>query len=268
MGTSNGVSTLPKTTHSSRTRKAVVIDCEMVGTGGGKSEVISLAAVDFLTGEQLVHSLVKPHQPILDWRTKIHGISPAMMAVARAQNLTLDGWQGARAELFKHVDENTILIGQSLDRDLAPLRIQHDKIVDSAILASDTVFGSTGKPRYWRLGLQTLCQELVGLEIRGGASPRSVSATHDGREDALATREVVLWCLQNEAAFRAWAIQKREAYQKQPPRNRGKRNQGQKARAKYSAPPRQYEESEYSAATHWEDVVPWEVWPKSPPDWD
>lgn len=212
VGVTNNVddtpSILPRQNHNAR--RAVAIDCEMVGVQGGKSEVISLSAVDFLTGEEILHSLVRPHQPVVQWRTNIHGISPAILSMERAQGSLLAGWPAARAELFKHVDENTILVGHSLHHDLCPLRIQHDKIVDSAILASDTVFGrQEGKPRYWGLSLQKLCEELVGLRIREASSRK----THDGLEDALATREVVLWCMRNETAFKAWADDKLEAFE-------------------------------------------------------
>lgn len=161
-------SPLPKARAGSGARKAVSIDCEMARLENGTNGVISMAVVDFLTGEKIITSLVQPHEPVDNWKTKLHGISPALIASERAKNAVLDGWQAARAELFKHVDEDTILIGQSLNHDLKPLRIQHDKIVDSAVMASEAVHGRGSKPNYWGLGLRILCEELPKIKIRQG----------------------------------------------------------------------------------------------------
>lgn len=281
--------------HQATRRAAVVIDCEMVGVQGGKSEVISLAAVDFLTGDELVNALVRPHVPVVHWRTNVHGISPGVLSRARAQPGSglpvLGGWPAARAALFRHVDENTILIGHDLRQDLRPLRIHHEKIVDSVILASETVFWGDGVQRYWRLGLKTLCEELVGLKIReraasalpvGPGRRQNWGKTHDGREDALATRELVLWRIQNEAAFHSWADKKREAFELHQVEEEQRRRERQRKRqaANKSKRPRRpqaseaggsyrYEESDLSEEVlRWEDVVDWDMWPKSPPDSD
>lgn len=274
------------------TRAAVVIDCEMVGVQGGKSEVISLAAVDFLTGDELVNALVRPHVPVVHWRTNVHGISPGVLSTARAKlgrsQPVLGGWPAARAALFRHVDKNTILIGHDLRQDLRPLRIHHEKIVDSAILASETVFGGNGAQRYWRLGLKTLCEELVGLKIRERASSalpvgpgkrKNWGKTHDGREDALATRELVLWRIQNKAAFHSWADDKRRAFElhqveeeqrrRERQRKRQAANKSQRSRRPQASKADGLHQSDSSEEVlRWEDVVDWDMWPKSPPDSD
>ncbi|KAK7696826.1 hypothetical protein SLS64_014157 [Diaporthe eres] len=266
-----GYETLPlrQNDGSCRTRKAVVLDCEMVGVAGGASELVSLAAVDLLTGELLVNSLVHPRQPVVDWRTQIHGISPAGLLVARAQGLALDGWQAATAELFKHVDQDTVLIGQSLQYDLAALHIRHARVVDSAILASEAVFGTKGKPRYWNLGLKNLCSELLGLNIREGA-PLGVSKVHDGLEDVLATREVVLYWLEQPAAVKTWATGKRSSFWRAPGQSRRGRRGKTQARSQREDPwakYQRYDDNEYISdeeVLRWEDVIDYDMWPKSP----
>lgn len=266
-----GYETLPlrQNDGSCRTRKAVVLDCEMVGVAGGASELVSLTAVDFLTGELLLNSLVHPRQPVIDWRTQIHGISPAGLSVARAQGLALDGWQAATAELFKHVDQDTVLIGQSLQYDLAALHIRHARVVDSAILASEAVFGTKGKPRYWNLGLKNLCSELLGLNIREGA-PLGVSKVHDGLEDVLATREVVLYWLEQPTAVKTWAKGKRNGFWRAPGKSRKGRRGKTRARSQQEDPwakYQRYDDSEYMSdeeVLRWEDVIDYEMWPKSP----
>lgn len=245
----------------------MVLDCEMVGVEGGASELVSLTAVDFLTGELVVNSLVEPRQPVVDWRTQIHGISPAGLAMARARGLTLDGWQTARAELFKHVDQDTVLIGHSLQYDLAALHIRHACVVDSAILASEAVFGKKGKPRYWGLGLKDICNDLLGLKIREGA-PLSADKVHDGLEDVLAAREVVLCCLEQPAVFRTWARGKRNSFWRPQPRKvrRGKTQ----TRSQQSCPRTNDQEHDdedddciSDEILKWEDVIDYEMWPKS-----
>lgn len=251
-----------------RAREAVVLDCEMVGVAGGASELVSLTAVDFLTGEVIVNSLVHPRQPVVDWRTQIHGISSAGLAVARARGLALDGWQAATAELFRHVDRDTVLIGQSLQYDLAALHIRHARVVDSAILASEAVFGTKGKPRYWGLGLQNLCSELLGLKIREEA-PLGVSKVHDGLEDVLAAREVVLYWLEQPAAVKTWAKGKRNSFWRAPGQSRKGRRGKSRTRSQQKDPWENYQrhdDDEYLSdeVLRWEDVIDWEMWPKSP----
>src|ERR1700709_1274014 len=53
--------------------EAVVLDCEMAGVAGGASEVISICAVDYLTGAVLLDKLVCPTGKVTNWRSGIHG---------------------------------------------------------------------------------------------------------------------------------------------------------------------------------------------------
>lgn len=75
----------------------------------------------------------------------------------------------------KYIKDNTILVGHALEHDL----------VDSGILPRN----ASGIRRI-RWGLQTLCSELLSVEIR-----KNKGGTHDCLEDVLATREVVLFCI-------------------------------------------------------------------------
>lgn len=269
-GTDDEFLPLPRKNRSSSTRKAVAIDCEMVGVGGGASELVSLTVIDFLTGEQIIHSLVKPRKPIVDWRTNIHGISPAGLTIARAKGLTLDGWQTARAELFKHVDEDTVLVGHALNYDLAVLHIYPARVVDSIILASDAIFSTKkGGPRYWGLGLKNVCSGLLGLNIREDA-PVESSKIHDDLEDALAAREVVLCCIEQPSTYNTWVVERRNAFFESQTRNLTRRRQ--KARRQQQAKRAKaidaYDKDSEDEILRWEDVIDYEMWPKSPPDSD
>ncbi|KAI9768887.1 MAG: hypothetical protein M1839_003864 [Geoglossum umbratile] len=212
--------------HSLQARKkcqAVALDCEMAGVKGATSEVVLLCAVDYLTGETLVNKLIKPSKRVVDWRTRVSGVTAEAMAAAIAQGQALDGWQEARQELWSHVDADTVLIGHSLQNDLDVLRVVHTRVVDSAILARN----AAGGRRQW--GLKSLCDELLGLEIQGYERKG-----HDCLEDTLAAREVVLWCTQNPQALEDWGRVKgeEEARKEEARREEAKKEKAKKAEAK------------------------------------
>jgi len=242
----------PNSDSSSPKRRAVVVDCEMVGVEGGHSEVVQLCVVDFLTGELLTNSLVKPRERIVEWRGHITGVTPSMMAVARQRKQVLDGWEDARLELWRHIDAETVLIGHSLNFDLQALRVVHKKIVDTAILTAETVFGQGKKiRRMW--GLKVLCEDLLGLRIR------SSSGVHDGLEDVLATRELTLWCLRHPRELNTWANKTRRELRQPKTGRRTERTSEHKAVQKGQS---------MDEVLRWEDVIDYDTWPKSPPDSD
>ncbi|QSZ34646.1 hypothetical protein DSL72_007500 [Monilinia vaccinii-corymbosi] len=174
--------------------RAVVLDCEMAGVvGGGPGEPILLCVADYATGAVILNRYIYPRKTINAMRSSVHGISKKTLSDALAQGEVLDGWQGARSELWKYIDADTILVGHALENDLDALRIIHHRVVDSAILSRKEVGGG----RFW--GLQALCSELVNLDIR-----KNKHGIHDCLEDVLATREVVLCCTRNKEIFRIW----------------------------------------------------------------
>ncbi|KAK5637592.1 hypothetical protein RRF57_013307 [Xylaria bambusicola] len=181
--------------------RVVAIDCEMAGIGGGASEVILLCAADFFTGAVIVNRLVCPRERITDMRTSIHGITKSSLDKATAQGQALSGWEGARSELWKYIDDRTIIVGHALEHDLGALRMIHPRAVDSSILSEITVGG-----RRVRFGLEKLSSELPKIQIRKGKD-----GIHDCLEDVLAAREVVLFCTgaRTKVEFRAWAEAKK-----------------------------------------------------------
>jgi len=185
-------------------RKAVVLDCEMVGTSDSRSddEVVALSVIDFFTGETLINKFIKPLRRVTNWRSHITGITPTVMSVAVSRGEALLGRKGAREKLWEHVDELTVIIGHSVNFDLQALGVVHGKIVDSAILTAEPVFCETRKIGS-KAGLERLCQELLGLRIRAGGP--TASKFHDSMEDVLAAREIVIWCLRYPSELQAWA---------------------------------------------------------------
>lgn len=188
--------------------RAVALDCEMVQIGI-QNELIQLCAVDFLSGDVIINKLARPSGKVRRWHSNIHGITSAHVEAAISQGQALSGWKEAREELWKFIDKDTILVGHALYNDLGVLRIVHNRVVDSAILAS----GAVGQQNpQW--GLETLCKELAGLKIR-----KNDRKTHDCLEDVMATREVVLWCLQHKQELEAWGkVKKVEVLERQEAR--------------------------------------------------
>lgn len=123
------------------------------------------------------------------------------MATAVLHGRALKGSAEARTELFKYVDSDTVFVGHALQHDLLALGIRHDRIVDSAILATEAV--GKGVKRRW--GLKDLASQLLDIKIQGGDK-----VGHDSVEDAFAAREVVLWCIEHPNKLRIWAERKRK----------------------------------------------------------
>jgi len=246
---------LPAVSIRKTRRKAIAIDCEMVGVANNRSELALLCAIDCLTGETLINSFVYPNEVILDWRTGVSGVSPTVMDAAKAEGTALAGWEAARALLFRHVDTNTVIVGHSLNHDLRVLRISHTKIVDSSILAAEAVFGLNKKIRYlW--GLKQLCHDLLGLTIqRSGES-------HNCLEDTLAARELVLRCVRCPHELEGWAKQAA----KQVPARRWKKSwkAARHPRHKWAATEEKYDDGDICYKTevvHWEDIAEDLGWP-------
>ena len=174
-------------------RKAVVIDCEMVGMSGSFGELARLCAVDYLTGEILVDCFVDPVGQVLDYRTRYSGVTAKKIAEAKNNGNCLPNWSSARDALLKFVDTKTIIVGSGLNSDLEVLRLVHTSMVDSSLVSWQKV----GK----HLGIKTLCKEMLDLNIQQGKDG------HDPLEDCIAVREVVLWMTYlGKSKFDEWVV--------------------------------------------------------------
>jgi len=176
-------------------RRAVVVDCEMGQIKGGERELIQLVAMDYFTGAVLVNTIVKSKVTIVDYSTKYSGITAAMVDNAVRSGQYLDGWQKARQELWKYIDPDTILIGQSLKHDLEVLRMIHTVVFDTAIVIPKL----PGRKH----SLQALCSEFLGKAVQQGGGTMG----HDCVEDVLATRELAIWCTRNVQALEERALE-------------------------------------------------------------
>ncbi|AEO64857.1 uncharacterized protein THITE_37317 [Thermothielavioides terrestris NRRL 8126] len=246
--------------------RAIVLDCEMAGTGPSRAreEVIVLSAIDFFTGATLLHTLVCPARPVTDWRTAITGVTARAMAAAVARGEALAGREAAVAALWTVVDSETVVVGHALWHDLRALGVSCARVVDSAVLTAQAAgVVAEGERVRQPAGLQKLCRELVGLEIREGGRGK-----HDSLEDVLATREVVLWCLRHPEELGAWAAEnwgdKGKGLDRKGGTGRGQGGRWGRGRNVYG---NGSDDDDGDEVLLWEDVVDWDMWPKSPPDW-
>lgn len=252
-------------------RAAIVLDCEMAGAVDGHNELIQVTMVDLLSGDILQSCLVDPSTTIQDWREEITGINNLTMRNAVAKNQALHGWAAARAELWCFADKDTIIAGHSVYHDLKALHTSHSRVIDTAIITAEAALGKNSKlGKRW--GLEALCQELLGIQIRAFAQPGHKSV-HDALEDSLATRELVLMFIRKPDQLKRWAKTAKAAFFKG--KSKGKASKPAVSGAGSSRQPRYYDvnysdytDDEDEEVLRWEDVVDWEIWPKSPPDWD
>ncbi|KAI8643187.1 hypothetical protein BD408DRAFT_415406 [Parasitella parasitica] len=114
----------PLRVSSDKRQRLVALDCEMGYTTAGM-ELIRLTAVDE-DMKVLVDELVLPFNMIVDLNSRYSGIT------------TLEGAKfdlnGLRKELFKHIDQDTVIVGHGLENDLNALRIIHTNVIDTVAL--------------------------------------------------------------------------------------------------------------------------------------
>ncbi|KAL7327594.1 RNA exonuclease 3 [Mucor circinelloides] len=114
----------PPRTNSDRRQRLVALDCEMGYTTAGM-ELIRLTAVDE-DMKVLVDELVLPYNMIVDLNSHYSGIT-----TLKGVKFDLDG---LRKELFKYIDQDTIIVGHGLENDLNALRIVHTNVIDTVAL--------------------------------------------------------------------------------------------------------------------------------------
>ncbi|KAI0150834.1 ribonuclease H-like domain-containing protein [Xylariaceae sp. FL1272] len=211
------VALMPKASSNQRIKyKALVIDCEMVTTRGPPSspninDLISVAIVDFVSGDVVLHCLVQPTAYVTNWNFRYTGVNPAILKAAKGDpnQQVLRGWPAARTKIFEFADENTLFLGHAVHNDLRILRICTDKVVDSLVLTAHAAFGKDGDGPNRTWGLKGLCKELLGIEIQKKKSG------HDCLEDAFATRQLIIWCLTQPEKLKAWGKKSKEAFDKE-----------------------------------------------------
>ncbi|KAG0639990.1 hypothetical protein HOY80DRAFT_1043472 [Tuber brumale] len=148
------------------------MDCEMVRTKQGLELVrISLVGWD---GETIYDTLVKPDNPIVDYLTQYSGVTKAML------DPVTTSLKDVQNRLLGLLNNDTILVGQSLNADLSTIRIAHPHIVDTSV-----IYNHPRGPPY-RASLKWLSTKHLKREIQKGGSNG-----HNSVEDAKACLDLL-----------------------------------------------------------------------------
>ncbi|KAG8895250.1 hypothetical protein FRB99_000686 [Tulasnella sp. 403] len=164
--------------------KIWAIDCEMVETTAGR-ELGRISIVDYNTSIVILDTLVKPSSFITSYLTNFSGLSEEVLKTA---TLTLPDLQ-KRLLAPGMLDFWTILVGHSLENDLAALKLAHPKVVDTSVIFQHPR-GPPSKP-----SLRWLAQKWLGKTIQEG------NDGHDPRQDATTCIELLKLKLQYGPSF-------------------------------------------------------------------
>ncbi|KAJ5475586.1 hypothetical protein N7539_007873 [Penicillium diatomitis] len=118
---------------------------------GSRQEVASISAIEFLTGEVLLHTFVQPADKVTRWNTRWSGITSKKLNAARRQGKVLWGWKEARSALWSFANQSTVFIGHAIRNDLEALKIIHPRIIDPSIRTNEAVFRQNSNKRLWSL---------------------------------------------------------------------------------------------------------------------
>jgi RNA exonuclease 1 len=123
----------------------------------------------------ILDEFVKPNKPVVDYRTDITGITAEDIENASLSVVDI------QETLQPFLSTGTILVGHSLNRDLEVLKIDHPKVIDTALVFK---YPNTRKLR--RPSLNNLCKSILGYEVRKTGVP------HDCVHDASAAMKLAL----------------------------------------------------------------------------
>lgn len=169
--------------------KIVALDCEMCVTVSLTSNVRtsnSLCRVSAVDGEDMIRSIIADlivHQPepgmrMLDAKTDIHGITSKQIAMSKISV------RKAQKRMLKFISADTIVVGHSVYGDLASLRINHRRVIDTAMIyqrmGTDAFRGTPG--------LKCLTKFLLKFEMPDG---------HDSTIDAQASMLAAKYAARN-----------------------------------------------------------------------
>lgn len=158
------------------------IDCEMCKTRQGL-ELTRISVVNW-DAEVVYDTLVKPTNPITDYVTQYSGITAELLDPITT---TLADVQAHLLTLFNN---DTVLLGQSLNSDLTAMRLVHPFIIDTS-----TIYHHTRGPPY-KPSLKWLASKYLRRAIQNGGAQG-----HNSAEDAKACLDLLKLKLERGLEF-------------------------------------------------------------------
>lgn len=171
-------------------RTILALDCEMCLVEGGESALTRVSIVNW-DGEIVLNELVMPDKPIIDYLTR--SVPSAFMSTDPYLLFSYSGMTAAKlatvtttlsdiqTRLLGLLTPRSILVGHSLNSDLAALKITHPFIIDTSVLYPHP----RGHPL--KSSLKYLAQKYLGCEIQKNHG----TTGHDSIEDASACLDLV-----------------------------------------------------------------------------
>ncbi|XP_038069116.1 uncharacterized exonuclease C637.09-like [Patiria miniata] len=139
----------------------ISVDCEMCVTKKG-SELTRVSLVDE-KHHVLYNSLVKPHNPIIDYVTRYSGITKQLLDPVTVR------LEDVQRDIIALLPSDAILVGQSLENDLRALKLYHPHVIDTSNLFTGS----------YRVALRKLAWKYLGVTIQ------EQETGHDSVEDAI-----------------------------------------------------------------------------------
>ncbi|KAL1824271.1 hypothetical protein ACET3Z_011049 [Daucus carota] len=163
-----------KKSKAMRSTDMISVDCEMVLCEDGTEALVRVCVVD-RNLEVKLDKLVKPDKAVADYRSDITGITAEDLV---GETCSLLYVQKSLKNLLR---KGTILVGHSLNNDLKALKLDHARVIDTAL-----VFRYANGSNFRRPSLSDLCKLVLGFELREKGAP------HNCLDDASAAMKLVL----------------------------------------------------------------------------
>lgn len=161
----------PFTKEDTSDKAVYSLDCEMILTIAGQ-EVARVTVID-MNCQIVYDQLIKPKYRVTDYCTQYSGITEELL---KTNVITLEE---AQEKLFEFINQDTILVGHSINCDLKALRLIHKNIVDTSVIFPHK------NPQY-KNSLKRLAKHYLKMDIQESQTG------HDSAEDAIAVMKLLI----------------------------------------------------------------------------